>query len=164
MKKAKQKKNTIVKTEMSSTLKTGIVIMICILLLMGILYLVTTKILDKDTKHKTAIESYIQYDKILAGESFEQPEEEYLVVYYDSSDKYSSLSSLISSYQSAEKGTRLYSVDLADGMNKKYMSDVVNTNSPSELRVMYPTMLRFKNHSVIEVITSNTEISEYLSK
>lgn len=150
------------KSNTSSTFKTAVIMIICILLLLGIFYLITTKILDNAKKKKDeTLDVYIQYDEILAGESFNQKEEEYLVVYYDSSDKYSILKSLVSSYQSKDDVTRVYTVDLANGMNKKYIGDQVDTSSPSSLKVVYPTMLRFKNGSVSETITSDDEIYEY---
>lgn len=149
----------------SDTAKKALIILVCIVAFLGIMYFVTNRILAKaNTTKKEVEEAVIQYDKILAGESFNQKEDEYLVVYYDSSDKYSTLSSIVSSYQSQSDVTRLYSVDLNDGMNKKYISDSVVTDSISDLKVVYPTLLRFKNHKVVEVITSSSEINSYLSK
>jgi len=164
MSKTKNKKTTVhrYKSDTSNTAKTAIIMVVCILLLLGIFYFITTKILDNAKKEKEEIgEVYIQYDEILAGESFNQKEEEYLVVYYDSSDKYSILKSLVSSYQSKDDVTRVYAVDLANGMNKKYIGQQVDTSSPSNLKVVYPTMIRFKNGSVSETITSDDQIYEY---
>ncbi len=164
-KKSKKQKLKIEKNRVSDTTKTAIVIIICILILMGIMYFITTKIQSKEENKKAEkIETVIQYDKILAGESFDQKEEEYLVIYYDSTDKYSILKSLISTYQAKSDVMRLYSVDLADGMNKKYIGEEMMTESPTTLQVKNPTLLRFKDNKVVEVITSNSEINEYLSK
>ena len=150
---------------LSDTAKTAIVIVICMAILFGVMYFITTKVLDNANNQEDEMtEAVIQYDKILAGESFNQSEDEYLVVYYDSSDDYSTLSSLISTYQNnSDDKTKLYSVDLADGLNKKYIGDSVNTNSASQLKVVYPTMLRFRNHEVVETITDLNEISTYLA-
>ncbi len=162
-----KKKNTTYKNKSSipQTPKTAMIIIICILVLLGIMYFITTVILDKANKKDDEIgETYIQYDEILAGESFNQKDEEYYVVYYDTSDKYSILKALVSSYQSKEDVTRVYSVDLANGMNKKYIGDQINTESPSHLKVIYPTMIHFKNGEVIETITDEEKIYEYFQE
>ena len=108
-------------------------------------------------------ESSIQYEKILAGESFTMDQEEYYVVYYDSTD--TELSKTISTYQSDKKDIKLYSVDLSDGMNKKYKTDGdVDTSSIENLKVKNPTLVHFKNKEVVDTITDENEIEDYLNK
>ena len=131
------------------------------------MYFLTTRILEKD-KEDIKEEKYnavIQYDKILAGESFNMEREEYLVIYYDATDEFEDLSSSVSAYQSKEDAIKLYSVDLGDFMNKKYITDGdIITSSPSELRVRNNTMLRFKAGEVTEVFDNKEKIKEYLSE
>ena len=138
----------------SEVKKTIIIIVVAVVLLVG-MYFLTTVILNKDSDDNSKItENAIQYDEILAGESFNQSEDEYYVIYYDSSNEYSVISSLISSYQLNSSDTKLYSVDLADGMNKKYVTDGnIVTDNASSLRVKDTTLLKFNNGEVSEVIT-----------
>lgn len=148
----------------SEVKKTIIIIVVAVVLLVG-MYFLTTVILNKDSDDNSKItENAIQYDEILAGESFNQSEDEYYVIYYDSSNEYSVISSLISSYQLNNSDTKLYSVDLADGMNKKYVTDGnIVTDNASSLRVKDTTLLKFNNGEVSEVITDTNEITNFLN-
>ena len=148
----------------SEVKKTIIIIVVAVVLLVG-MYFLTTVILNKDSDDNSKItENAIQYDEILAGESFNQSEDEYYVIYYDSSNEYSVISSLISSYQLNSSDTKLYSVDLADGMNKKYVTNGnIVTDNASSLRVKDTTLLKFNNGEVSEVITDTNEITNFLN-
>ena len=148
----------------SEVKKIIIIIVVAVVLLVG-MYFLTTVILNKDSDDNSKItENAIQYDEILAGESFNQSEDEYYVIYYDSSNEYSVISSLISSYQLNNSDTKLYSVDLADGMNKKYVTDGnIVTDNASSLRVKDTTLLKFNNGEVSEVITDTNEITSFLN-
>ena len=147
----------------SEVKKTIIIILVAIVLLVG-MYFLTTIILSKDNEEEKIMENAIQYDEILAGESFNQKEEEYYVIYYDSTDEYSTISSLISSYQLNNTDTKLYSVDLSNGMNKKYVTDGdIVTLDASSLRVKDNTLLKFSNGEVSEVITDTSEITSFLN-
>ncbi len=146
----------------SEVKKTIIIILVAAVLLVG-MYFLTTAILSKDNEKEKITENAIQYDEILAGESFNQ-NGVYYVIYYDSTDEYSTISSLISSYQLNNTDTKLYSVDLSNGMNKKYITngDIV-TSDASSLRVKDNTLLKFNNGEVSEVITDTSEITNFLN-
>ncbi len=147
----------------SEVKKTIIIIVVAALLLVG-MYFLTTLILSKDTEEEKVTENAIQYDEILAGESFNQGDGEYYVIYYDSSDQYSTISSLISSYQLNNSDTKLYSVDLSNGMNKKYVTDGdIVTDDASSLRVKANTLLKFEDGEVTETITDLSEITSFLN-
>ena len=153
--------------EFKGTGKRVIIILICVVLLFGLMYFLTTRILSKEVtkkrKQSEVTESTIQYEKILAGESFTMEQEEYYVVYYDSTD--TNLSSTIATYQADKKDINLYSVDLNDGMNKKYITDSdINTSSIENLKVKNPTLIHFKNKEVVDTITDENEIKDYLTK
>ena len=133
------------------------------LLLVG-MYFLTTAILNQDTPEEKITENAIQYNEILAGESFNQGDGEYYVIYYDSSNEYSTISSLISSYQLNNSDTKLYSVDLSNGMNKKYITDGdIVTDNASSLRVKDTTLIKFNDSEVSEVITDVNEIKRVLN-
>ena len=146
----------------SEVKKTIIIILVAAVLLVG-MYFLTTAILSKDNEKEKITENAIQYDEILAGESFNQ-NGVYYVIYYDSTDEYSTISSLISSYQLNNTDTKLYSVDLSNGMNKKYITDGdIVTSDASSLRVKDNTLLKFNNGEVSEVITDTSEITNFLN-
>ena len=146
----------------SEVKKTIIIILVVAVLLVG-MYFLTTAILSKDNEKEKITENAIQYDEILAGESFNQ-NGVYYVIYYDSTDEYSTISSLISSYQLNNTDTKLYSVDLSNGMNKKYVTDGdIVTLDASSLRVKDNTLLKFSNGEVSEVITDTSEITSFLN-
>ena len=147
----------------SEVKKNIIIIVVAALLLVG-MYFLTTLILSKDTEEEKVTENAIQYDEILAGESFNQGDGEYYVIYYDSSDQYSTISSLISSYQLNNSDTKLYSVDLSNGMNKKYVTDGdIVTDDASSLRVKANTLLKFEDGEVTETITDTNKITSFLN-
>ena len=153
--------------EFKGTGKRVVIILLCVVLLFGLMYFLTTRILSKEVtkkrKQSEVTESTIQYEKILAGESFTMEQEEYYVVYYDSTD--TNLSSTIATYQAEKKDIKLYSVDLNDGMNKKYITDSdINTSSIENLKVKNPTLIHFKNKEVVDTITDENEIKDYLTK
>ena len=147
----------------SEVKKTIIIIVVATVLLVG-MYFLTTLILSKDTEEEKVTENAIQYDEILAGESFNQGDGEYYVIYYDSSDQYSTISSLISSYQLNNSDIKLYSVDLSNGMNKKYVTDGdIVTDDASSLRVKANTLLKFEDGEVTETITDTNKITSFLN-
>ena len=59
---------------------------------------------------------------------------------------------------------RIYTVDLSEGLNRDYQSDVSNSNATnaSELKISGTTLVHFRNGKIVEYITDN--ISEYLNK
>ena len=146
----------------SEVKKTIIIVLVAIVLLVG-MYFLTTLILNKDTLEDKVMENAIQYNEILAGESFNQ-DGEYYVIYYDSSDEYSTVSSLISSYQLNNSDVKLYSVDISNGMNKKYVTDGdIVTSDASSLRVKNNTLLKFSDGKVSKTITDINEITNFLN-
>ena len=161
------KKNNIInaKREMPSEVKRGIIIVVVAVLVVLFMYFLTTRILAKDdsSNEDKVRENAIQYDEILAGESFNKTGE-YYVIYYDSTNQYSSISSLISSYQLNNTETRLYSVDISNGMNSKYVTDgKIVTKDASSLRVKDNTLIKFNNGKVEDVITDIEEITSILN-
>ncbi len=147
----------------SEVKKTIIIILVAVILLVG-MYFLTTLILSRDVEEEKITENTIQYDEILAGSSFGQSEDEYYVIYYDSTNEYSTVSSLVSSYQLNGGDIKLYSVDLANAINKKYITDGdIVTSDASSLRVKENTLLKFNNGEVTETITDLSEIMEILN-
>ncbi|MFA5409507.1 MAG: hypothetical protein WC343_12105 [Bacilli bacterium] len=101
---------------------------------------------EGNTDEKTA--ETIQYDEILAGETFNMNDSEYYVIFYDfeetTADYYSLL---ISNYESTYTEAVIYKVDLSKGINDTYTGDVSNPNVSSigELIVKGPTLIKISN-------------------
>ena len=147
----------------SEVKKTIIIILVAVILLVG-MYFLTTLILSRDVEEEKITENTIQYDEILAGSSFGQSEDEYYVIYYDSTNEYSTVSSLVSSYQLNGGDIKLYSVDLSNAINKKYITDGdIVTSDASSLRVKENTLLKFEDGEVSETITDLSEIMDILN-
>ncbi len=146
--------------------KKVLIIVVIVVVLIIAMYFLTTKILSKDSDNSSnkVMENAIQYNEILAGESFNMNDEEYYVIYYDSTDEYSTISSLISSYQLNNTTIKLYSVDLSNGMNSKYITegDIV-TSGASDLKVKATTLIKFSDGEVSELITDISEITAILN-
>lgn len=153
------------KRGLPSEVKKTIIIILVIILVILFMYFLTTRILAKDSDNKNKVtENAIQYDEILAGESFNMSDKEYYVIYFDSSDEYSSVSSLISSYQLNNNTIKLYSVDLNNGMNSKYITDGdIIYDDASSLKVKPNTLIKFNDGDVSEVITDINEITNILN-
>ena len=141
----------------NSSISDAIKLIIVILVILLVFYLLTMVILSKKTS-TVVNNASIQYTKILAGESFNQKEDDYLVFYYsmkdDDSMKYADF---ISKYREKEEHLPIYTVDLSEGFNKKYLSDLENrlASSASELKLNGTTLIHFKENKIDEYITSS---------
>ena len=55
----------------------------------------------------------------------------------------------------------MYTVDLSEGLNRDYRSDVSNSNATnaSELKISGTTLVHFKNGKIVEYIGIRTDIT-----
>ena len=115
----------------------------------------------------TPAEADIQYQEILAGNSFSISDNQYYVLYYDMSDD--SLKSLytgfVSSYEDKEEHLPIYTVDMSSTFNKKFVSSESNkqVSQIDELQISGPTLIEFNNHEVVNYIEGESAIKEILS-
>lgn len=146
-----------------TSLADGVKVIIIVLVVLALFYLLTVVLINRKTFY-VPNGANIQYTKILAGESFKQSEDDYLVFFYDSSaSDASSYSDLVSNYREKEKHLPIYTVDLHEGMNKRYIADLENLEAANiyELKVKGATIIRFKEH-VIHTSTT-TSFEEFLN-
>ena len=126
----------------------GVVIFICAF------YFLTIYIVSKNKTEETT--ETISYTNIMVGRSFSISDGDYYVIYYDKSDENinSECSSIVSSYNSKEDNIDIYTVDMSNGLNKKYSGDESNTNpaNASEIIINGPTLIKFSGGSVAEYI------------
>ena len=166
--KVKRQRMPKIETSMDLDVKKLIIMSVIVLVCLGLFYGLTLLILKDDTKsNNDKTKTEIQFSEILLGSSFDQEEDKYLVLYYDSSDKEiaSSISSLISTYDSKNSQTPLYTVDMADGSNSRFVSENGNSSATkaSEMAIKTPTLILFNNHAIGEYIEGYENISSRLS-
>lgn len=152
----------------------GIVkVILFVLCFLGIFFLLTVYITNKHSNDSNAAEdnsstgTTIQYDKILAGSSFNMSEDEYLVIYYDYTDEdlVSDMSTAISEYKSKDDSFRVYTVDLGSALNKHLVGTESNStpNDASEFSFTGPTLIKFHDAHVEEYVEGVDSILEYIS-
>ncbi len=138
------------------------IIITCILLLiMCIIYLVTslfiTKELDwfskKDKEEETKEESTVS-DSILASAIFNQKEDEYYVYFYDFNEDKTTVTDFVNQRLSGQK---IYKVNTTSALNKKYVSDTSNKNAKKleDLKVKAPTVIKVKASEIVEYYEAN---------
>ncbi len=115
---------------------------------------------------KDVAEAYIQYDEILAGNTFSSDKNDYSVVYFDREDEFvtTNIMTAINENNSTDNPKKIYIVDMSNAINSKYVSEKTNTkvSNLSELEIGEPTLINIKNGKVTKVITNTDEIVEYI--
>ena len=153
------------KIEISKIIKYSVVVLLC---LVGV-YLLTIYITTNSTDavKKLAINNTtIQYDEILAGTSFDQKPDDYIVLFYNSiEDKDNQYIKLRSEYALKEDSVNIYYVDLNNALNKWCVSTSDNSevDNVQDLNISSPTLIRFVDHQVSDYITGYEDIAAYLS-
>ena len=161
----------------NSSLKLGVkgkvITIISVLISFFTFYLLTVYIVNKDSKtddNKNITQSEektISYDKILLGRSFSMENEEYYVMYYDSSDEdiSSIYNELISNYRAKDDGLSIYYVDMNDGLNKSHSTTEESNKNPNtveDLSINGPTLIKIQAGKVINYIEGESEIRAIL--
>ena len=157
---AKRKNNTEVVDEINYEPKKVLKIIIIMVITLGVFYLLTLGILSKKDSVYGKINSSIQYNKILVGQSFNQKRKEYLVLYYNSKkDDMDTIHTLISNYNDKKDKIFLYTVDMSEAFNKQFISDESNTNptTAEELKIAGVTLIHFKDNKVLSCVTDDIE-------
>ena len=145
-------------------------ILIVMAIIFAVFYFLTVYILQKDNISTvidtTPSEADIQYQEILAGNSFSVDKGHYFVLYYDMSDEdlKSSYTSLITTYEDKEGHFSIYTVDMSSAFNKKYISDVSNVDVQNidALKISGPTLIEIQSGKVINYVEGQEEIANVL--
>lgn len=156
----------------SSEIKKVVITTSVVLIFFACFYFLTVAIVNKDEKKDNTTNSSsntseveIQHEEILLGSSFSIKDNQYLVVYYDTTDDdLSSLTSAISTYRSSSKDVNLYTVDMGDGLNKGFVGDTSNKKATkaSELSISGPTVIKFTDNKISTYIEGMDKVIEYL--
>lgn len=156
----------------SSEIKKVVITTSVVLIFFACFYFLTVAIVNKDEKKDDTADSSsktneveIQHKEILLGSSFSIKDDQYLVVYYDTTDDdLSSLTSAISTYRSSSKDVNLYTVDMSDGLNKGFVGETPNKKATkaSELSISGPTIIKFTDNKISTYIEGMDKVIEYL--
>lgn len=95
-------------------------------------------------------EAVISYENIEVGTILDRAENEYYVVLADLSKNAMNIETLISAYKSKENATKVYTVDLSEGLNRSVVGEEANTNvtKVSDLKVNDTTLLHIRNGKI----------------
>lgn len=120
-----------------------------VVLVLVIFYLITTFIVNRKVKENNDnIEAVIQYQEILAGETFNQMEKEYYVIFYHFDNYETILYDYVSDrFKEKNEYLPLYKVDLDKEFNAFCLAEESNelANDASKLKVQAPTLIKIKD-------------------
>ena len=128
------------------------------------LYFLTEKVVNK--KKHTLTDADFDYSYATVGTMFNRPYEEYYVFLYDSTDtNASSYESLVSKYDAKEDSIKIYTVDLSENLDKKYLASESNTkpSNPNEVKIKESALILIKNGKVEKYYENVEDYQKVLS-
>jgi len=127
------------------------------------------KLGKEQEKEKAAVE--IQYDEILAGQTFNRDNSDYYVFYFDFTSNYASAyATYRESYIMGLESLPMYLVDLSKGFNQNIVvtdDETTYKEKPEkleDLKVKGTTILKVSNKKVVERIEGKDKISDFFDK
>ncbi len=147
---------------LSNAVKCVIAVVVILILSYCLALYITKK--SKIDSIKVA-DAVIQYEVILAGESFSQSKKDYMVLYFDDTN-IGDYSSVLSEYNDKKEKVTIYKCYTNEALNKKFVSQDENRSpeKADDLKVTGNTLIRFKDNKVVEYITGKDEIISYLKE
>lgn len=153
---------------MKEELKNGIVITITVILILVTVYFTTAVFLtgeiggenkEKETPETTEPISSEYENMIIASSTFKQLNEEYMVMFY-SKDASEAIKTALKTYDSMNKETKLYKVNMDEAINKYVKSNEINSSATNsdELKVNGSTLIVIKNGVISSYVTNEEEI------
>lgn len=167
--KKKKQKVTTPSIETTSSVRVLLVFAIILLVVVFLTAVITGKIrLGSSGKANSHDVSY-QTTEILAGQTFDQKEEQYLVLFYDGrDDKESSMyQTLLSHYQNKDGALAYYLVNMGSEFNRIYRVSSademkLDTNDASLLRIASPVLVEVRNKEIVNTWNEN-QVVEYFT-
>lgn len=158
-----KKKETLLKTNNSteSDEYKKLIILVAIIASVFILFFILTTLFTKKN-HDNIFEnkldaSEIQYKEIIIGSMFDK-DGEYYVLLIEKDDVYKDL---FDTYISKIKDDKLYTVDLSNAFNKKYLSDDYSYDD-DEFKVKGTTLVKIDDHKIVQHFETKEGIIEKL--
>lgn len=148
----------------------GFVVMLVIIAFITILlYFFNGKYVTKDLINEKPTTTQATYDdtKITVADIFKIKKDNYYVLLYNTEDDISFLySNLSASY--TNKKVPLYTIDMANALNKKYYNidgkENKNVTKYEDLVITKPTLIEIKNKKIVSYKSNKDDIVNILSK
>ena len=155
------------RTEEQKEIKKFIIILLGVILVVVAFYFFTKDVVKKDSEQKKEkTEVTFNYNRIIMGELFNRPYDEYYALIYNTEDLQANYYySLFSNYSAKENSLKIYTVDLNDEMNKKfYNKNNSNPNAKSleDLQVSNLTLIKIKDKKINKYIEKEEDIRSEL--
>lgn len=172
MKKKNNKKSLYGKANYNDELMQGVKILVSVILLIAIIYFATAILtgeinFNKKKNNNVSDDVMIQYDEIVAGQSFTRPNSSYYVLYYNFTDSGASkYLSLRNAYTAKDKALSVYMVDLEKAFNSTVVREkdskfVDKPTNIKDLKVENPTLLKFEKGRVAQRISGKENIENH---
>ncbi len=157
-------------TEESKEVKKFILVVISLVAIIVLIYFFTKIFVTKDLVkgHEVSYQDgVINYDNLIVGNMLSKNDKEYYVIAFDSTSNDSAYyHTLISAYKNKDKALNIYSIDLSNELNKKYI-DVNKPNleftSLDNLKLGEVTLFKVKVGKVSIYLTNVEDIKKELA-
>jgi len=168
-KKVKAKKVNTKKISNGNEMANFIKMIIIVTIIFCIFYVLTVFINRKDeveTPNNNDSNVTIQYDEILIGNIFEQPNDNYYVLIEDIEDiNVRVYEAYLSTYSQKEDAKRYYTAVLNNMFNDKYLSNVSNlTDDISKFKVSKTTLLEISKGKIVKYYEKDEDILNVLKE
>lgn len=172
----KKTKRNLYKTNSSSDVEYSKVIKISIgvILVLALVYFVTAlangEIKFNNKNKNENVETSIQYEELIAGQILNRSDNDYYVLLFNFTDTYASYYlSIKDTYTQKDKSLPVYIVDLEKETNKGIVANEDNkikiyVDNVNDLKVNSPTLIRIRNHRVVQSIEERDKIIEFFEK
>lgn len=158
---------------MKEEIKKSIIIAISVLFVIVVTYFavamfLTGEIGNTKNESETVLSDTgvsLSYDNlIIAGNTFSQKENDYMVIFFSEKKASEALKNSLSSYDSAQKSLKLYKVNLDEAINSFVKSDENNTTATNskELKIKQNTLITINNGTITSYIEDETEMLNIL--
>lgn len=157
--------------EETKTMKQFLITLIIVIVGVVGIYLLTKYVVKKDNStnnsSNTEEKSYIDPNTAIVGTMLNKSSDEYYVIIYDKTgDNATTYYSIVSTYKSKDKALKVYTVDLSNSLNKKYIATDNKTNPKAtnleDLKFGEVTLLKVKNNKITEAYETTDAIKKAL--
>lgn len=157
--------------EETKTMKQFLITLIIVIVGVVGIYLLTKYVVKKDnsTNNSSTTEekSYIDPNTAIVGTMLNKSSDAYYVIIYDKTkDNATTYYSLVYTYKAKDKALKVYTVDLSNSLNKKYIATDNKTNPKAtnleDLKFGEVTLLKVKNNKITEAYETTDAIKKAL--
>ena len=157
--------------EETKTMKQFLITLIIVIVGVVGIYLLTKYVVKKDnsTNNSSTTEekSYIDPNTAIVGTMLNKSSDAYYVIIYDKTkDNATTYYSIVSTYKAKDKALKVYTVDLSNSLNKKYIATDNKTNPKDtnleDLKFGEVTLLKVKNNKITEAYETTDAIKKAL--